>query len=69
LQDGPDFLPLGDDERVVDVAVCLDVGEGLDGFLRAPDFGEPAWGFWEEGETDEEEDCGDELDSWGRRLA
>jgi hypothetical protein len=65
VHNGLNFLPFGNDPRVVDVAASLDVGQRLDGLLVAADLGEPPRRARQEGQAEDEEEARDELGAPG----
>ena len=62
LEGGADFFPFGYDEGIIDVGVGLDLGEDFNGLVCAAGFCEPAQGVGEEGDSEQEDYGGDELD-------
>lgn len=64
-QDGGDLLELGDDERVLGVAVRVDAGQDADGLVAAADLGQPARRARQEGDAQHEDEGGHKLDAPG----
>lgn len=77
-QDGGDFFPFCDDERIIDVAMGLNLRKNLDRFIKSVDFSEPSRGAWKEWKANHEYDSRNELNppsgserrrSWNERAA